>query len=150
MSIPYADEMELSAEEALAHYDILLSDIKPSDLPAAISMSLGCEYLSTCKDVQVWPVRGKIYGRHKRSIITLPVSWGSHCVNVHFLFDTGAPHTAVAGSVLSALGMEDWQLSDKRPKVNGIMLDLTSSEGQYWDSEVEKWRNYYTLRCTVC
>lgn len=130
---PFSEAMEPPEDFP---FDILLGDIKPSDLPTSISRVLDCDYLSPCQDEEVWPVRGKIYGRNERLIMTLPVSWGDKCVNVHFILGTGAPCTYVAETVLNALGMAELQLLVERPKVNGIMLDLRVSDGQHYDGEV--------------
>ncbi len=125
---PFLDVMEPSQEVlATTVYDTLVSDVKPEDLPAKVSRVLGCQYSSSSAVAAVWPVRGKIYEFNKRSMITLPVSLDSITVNVHFLFDTGAPSSYIAGTVLAALGIEEWQLADQRPKINGVKMDLKSS-----------------------
>jgi len=108
-----------------------------------VSRVLGCQYLSPSAEPAFWPVRGKIYEVNKRSMITLPVSLGSTIVNVHFLFDNGAPSTYIVGTVLEALGIQDWQLSDKRPRVNGVKIDLKSSESQWWDKEADMFRDLH-------
>lgn len=142
---PFFDVME-SAQDVLAEpgvYDTLVSDVKPADLPTKVSKVLGCQYLSPSAAAAVWPVRGRIYEINKRSMITLPVSLNSVTVNVHFLFDTSAPSTYVAGTVLDALGIEDWQLSDKRPLINGVKVDIMSSESTYWDKEAARFRSLH-------
>ncbi len=141
---PFSDVMEPSQQVlATTVYDTLVSDVKPEDLPTKVSRVLGCQYLSPSAEPAFWPVCGKIYEVNKRSMITLPVSLGSTTVNVHFLFGTGAPSTYIAGTVLEALGIQDWQLSDKRPRVNGVKIDLKSSESQWWDKETDMFRDLH-------
>jgi hypothetical protein len=98
-------------------YNVLISDVTPEDLPGVVSKALEIEYLSKA-DTHDWrPVSGKIWGRNRRALVTMPVSFKNRSVHVHFIFDTGAPATYLAPSVLKALDMEQWQLDEV--KVNG-------------------------------
>jgi hypothetical protein len=112
-------------------YDVLISDIKPEQLPKEISRVMGIEYLSKVqRNSETWPVVGKVYGVNKRILITLPVesSKSTDSVMVHFIFDTGSPATFIAKSTLDALKLEEWQLGYTVMKVNGTRLDLSISD----------------------
>ncbi len=102
-------------------YDVLLTDLKPGDLPGIVSQVLGVPYLSASTTDSVWPVLGKIYGLKRRALFTLPVSvHGGKSVNTHFIFDTGAPATYLALSTITALGLEEWQLGGTAVRINGF------------------------------
>ena len=102
-------------------YDVLLSDLKPDDLPGIVSRTLGVPYLSASTTDAVWPIVGRVYGIKRRVLFTLPVSLqgGGKCVNTHFIFDTGAPATYLASSTIAALGLEEWQLGSAAICING-------------------------------
>jgi hypothetical protein len=109
-------------------YDVMLTDIKPEDLPGKLSSALGKNYLSSATGDSTWPIIGKIWGPNHRLLVTLPVSLGAIYINVHFIFDTGAPTTYIAKSVLNALFIEEWELFEKPVKVNGVRVQLTVSD----------------------
>lgn len=78
--------------------DVLISDVKPEDLPECISGALGIPYLAH-KEVEPDPVEGIVYttqGNTLRVLVTLPLSSRGRSVATHFIFDTGAPCTFVA------------------------------------------------------
>jgi hypothetical protein len=101
-------------------YDVLLTDIVPTDLPGVISQVLGVPYLSPSPAESTWPVHGRVYGIKRRVLFSLPVSVrGGKCVNAHFIFDTGAPATYLAASTVAALGLEEWQLGCAVVCING-------------------------------
>jgi hypothetical protein len=88
-------------------FDVLISDIKPADLPGKVSHWMGVDYLSTLADGNpVWPAKGKLYGENKRVMFTLPVSHENKVVCANFVFDTGALVTYVARSTVTALGID--------------------------------------------
>jgi hypothetical protein len=113
-------------------YDVLLSDIKPHELPTRISAIMGVPYLSEAPNC-TWPLHGKIVGYNKRLLFTIPVSLGEKSVYVHFILDTGAPATFIAEDVLQALGVEEWELSYKTPKINGVKWAVwVSNQGNHF------------------
>ena len=118
-------------------YDVMLTDIKPDDLPGKISLVLGTDYLSLAPGYSSWPVDGKLWGPNRRLLLTLPVSLGALSVNVHFIFDTGAPTTYIANSVLRHLSIEEWELFEKPVKVNGIRTQILNTTSKH-HSEVLK------------
>lgn len=103
-------------------YDVCLSDISPEDLPGTISQVLRVGYLSRSDNIDDWPAKGRVYGIKRRVFFSIPVSirdQPSSAVNVHFLFDTGAPATYLARSTVQTLGLEEWMLNDVTLLVNG-------------------------------
>ena len=109
-------------------YDVMLTDIHPEDLPGKLSLALGVDYLSPAAVHSSWPVAGKVWGPNRRLLVTLPVSLGATSINVHFIFDTGAPTSYIAASVLHALSIDEWELFEKPVRVNGIRVQLTVSD----------------------
>lgn len=109
-------------------YDVYVSDIKPSDLPTTLSRVLGTPYLSVSPQTSRWPIAGAVWGHNRRVLFTLPVSSGDLCVNVHFMFDTGAPFTYLSRSALEALGLEEWQLDHKPVRINGVTSPIAVSD----------------------
>lgn len=109
-------------------YDVLI-EIKPEDLKMIISDIMGVEYLSPGLP-PTWPLQGRLYGIRKRVIFTIPVSIDDKSVNTHFIFDTGAPASYIAKSVLDALGVEEWKLGYKTPRLNGVLFEVNVSDSQ--------------------
>lgn len=110
-------------------YDVLLTDIKPEDLPNKISIAMGVKYLNPSQTKLPWPVKGKVWEINRRILFSLPVAKkGGQAVSVHFIFDTGSPATYIGKSVLDALGMEEWQLGDAVMTVNGTKINLIVSD----------------------
>ena len=105
-------------------YDVMLSDIKPSDLPDNISKVMGTVYLSPTNTHSTWPLKGKVWGYNRRILVTLPVSSKERCVNVHFIFETGAPASYISPEVLNALDVEEWQLGTNEIRLNGIRSNV--------------------------
>ena len=100
-------------------YDLLLTDIAPDDLPTKLSDALGVAYLAPAQ-VEYWPQHGKIYGYNKRILFSLPVTGRDKTVSVHFIFDTGAPATYIAPSVLDALGIPEVSIYSEVIRFNGV------------------------------
>ena len=103
-------------------YDVLITDISPEDLPGAVSRFLGMPYLAHSAESEEWPARGGIYGVKRRVLFSLPMSIRgapASAVNVHFVFDTGAPATYISRSTVRALGLEEWSVDSARLLVNG-------------------------------
>ena len=117
---PYPD----STDDA---FDVLISDIKPEDLSTTVSAALRTPYLDPAPPV-TWPISGTIYGRNKRILFTLPVTARGKSVQVHFIFDTGAPRTYIALSVLEALGVPEVSLSNEVVRINGVKADVSVSD----------------------
>lgn len=108
-------------------FDVLISDIKPEDLPIAISRTLGVAYLCPGHTAG-WPISGTVYGLHHRIIFSLPVTIRSKSVQVHFIFDTGAPKTYIALSVLEALEVPEVALGSEVVRINGVKTDVCVSD----------------------
>jgi hypothetical protein len=108
-------------------YDVLISDIKPEDLPASVSSALGTPYLEPTSPV-TWPLSGTIYGKNRRILFSIPVTARGKSVRVHFIFDTGAPRTYIALTVLEALGVPEVSLSNEVLRINGVKADVSISD----------------------
>jgi len=111
-------------------FDVLISDIKPEDLPGHISATLGTPYLAEM-EIQPNPIRGSVMSTKAnklRVLVTLPVSARGRSVATHFILDTGASHSYVALSVLTALGVPEVSLAREVVRVNGVKASLTVSD----------------------
>eukprot|EP00798_Chlamydomonas_sp_ICE-L_P013469 gene13469-19327_t len=110
--------------------NVLISDVKPEDLPFKISKALGKDYLSemaTCSG----SVHGIVCNTKEdklRVLVSLPVCIRGKSVATHFIFDTGAPKTYLALSVLQALGVPEVSLPNEVVKVNGVKALVTVSD----------------------
>ena len=78
-------------------YDILLSDIDEKVLHNEISTALGSAYLSETPHLTspLATVNGIMFGRNDRVFFPLVVRFHrkSHSYVMHFLYDSGSPHT---------------------------------------------------------
>lgn len=111
-------------------FDVLFSDVQPKDIPGVISQALGTSYLQEMP-VKPNPVHGIVFNtraHHLRVLVTLPVSARGKTVATHFIFDTGAPQTYVALSVLEALGLTEISLRSEVVKINGVKATLAVSD----------------------
>lgn len=110
-------------------YDVLISDIKPHELPEIISDVLGTPYLAPATVIPS-PIRGRIYGRNRRVLFTIPVSHSQtqKSVSVHFIFDTGAPTSYIAQSTMDALGITESDLSRVPVRLNGKRAYVSVSD----------------------
>ena len=121
-------------------FDILVPDIKPEDLATTVSLKLGCKYLSPAANERLPEVAGTLYGVNNRSMFTLPVTCNELTLNVHFLFDTGAPATYLASSALAAWGLQPCNRHEAHFKINGYTMRLFSS-GDQWRDEHGAWHD---------
>jgi hypothetical protein len=84
-------------------YDILLSDIDETVLHNEISTALGSAYLSETPHLTspLATVNGIIFGIHDRVLFPLVVRLPhkSHSYVMHFLYDSGSPHTFLSQEV---------------------------------------------------
>lgn len=115
---------------AAAPFDVLLSDVKPEDLPCGISHALGTPYLSEMATRQE-PVKGIVYNTKDttlRVLVTLPVSMRERSLATHFIFDTGAPRTYLAQSVLAALDVPEVSLHSEVVRINGVKALVSVSD----------------------
>jgi hypothetical protein len=83
-------------------FDILLSDVDEKVLYNEISTTLGLAYLSeTHLTSPHATVDGIMFGRHKRVLFPLVVKLRRKSCSyvVHFLFDSGSPHTFLSQEV---------------------------------------------------
>ena len=111
-------------------FDVLISDVTPEDLPGRISQALGVEYLAALETIPN-PVSGIVFNTLNttlRVLVTLPVSAGGKSVATHFIFDTGAPCSYIAQSVLDALDLAEVSFHSKVVKVNGVKSNLSVSD----------------------
>ena len=111
-------------------FDVLISDVKPEDLPGRVSQALGVPYLSGMQ-VRANAVEGVIVntkGSKLRALVTLPVSARGQSVATHFIFCTGAPHSYVALSVLKALGVPEVSFGAEVVRLNGVKANLGVSD----------------------
>jgi len=105
-------------------FDALNSDVKPEDLPGRISQALGVQYLADMQS-RPTPVNGIVFNTKNstlRVLVTLPV------FAVHFIFDTGAPCTYIALSVLEALNLPEVSLCSEVVNINGVKSVLSVSD----------------------
>lgn len=109
-------------------FDVLISDIKPEDLPTTVSGALGISYLAASPDDSSWPLNGIVYGKNRRILFSVPVTGRDKSIQVHFIFDTGAPRTYIALSVLTALRIPEVSLSSEVIRINGIKADVSVSD----------------------
>lgn len=125
--------MDVLGPYPLSHaegFDVLISDVKPEDLPSRISQALGVQYLAEMQS-RPTPVNGIVFNTKSstlRVLVTLPVSARGRSVAVHFIFNTGAPCTYVALSVLEALKLPEVSLCSEVVKINGIKSVLSVSD----------------------
>ena len=84
-------------------YDILLSDIDEKVLHNEISTALGSAYLSETPHLisPLATVDGIMFGRNDRVLFPLVVRLPrkSHSYVIHFLYDSGSPHTFLSQEV---------------------------------------------------
>jgi hypothetical protein len=120
----------LYPETADAPFDVLISDVKPEDLPGRISEALQTQYLSEMP-TKSGSVHGKVVNTKDatlRVLITLPVSMRAKSLATHFIFDTGAPRTYLARSVLEALGVPELSLPSEVVRINGVKVLVEVSD----------------------
>lgn len=120
-----------------ASYDVMLTDIAPSDIKGPISDILKIEYLSVVPSDTPprWPLQGILFGA-RRIMVSVVVS--CHRLgqiksrNVHFIFDTCSPETYLTREAFAALGVDDPDI-DGTPtyRVNGQRMHLGVSHGKF-------------------
>lgn len=111
-------------------FDVLISDVKPADLPERISQALRIPYLANMEP-RPSPVPGIVFNTRDdklRVLVTLPVSARGRSVATHFICDTGAPRTYIAQSVLDALELPEVSLHSEVVKLNGVKARLAVSD----------------------
>ncbi|KAK9810892.1 hypothetical protein WJX73_005903 [Symbiochloris irregularis] len=111
-------------------FDVLISDVKPEDLPRRISEALHVPYLEPMA-IRANPVSGVVYNTKaakQRVLVTLPVSARGRSVATHFIFDTGAPRTYIALSVLEALGLPEVSFHSEVVRLNGVKMSMGVSD----------------------
>ncbi len=133
-------------------FDALNSDVKPEDLPGRISQALGVQYLADMQS-RPTPVNGIVFNTKNstlRVLVTLPVSARGRSVAVHFIFDTGAPCTYIALSVLEALNLPEVSLCSEVVNINGVksvlsVSDTTKATYREGDNKMEVPRHFVGL-----
>ncbi len=113
-----------------AKFDVLISNVKPEDLPGRRSQALGVQYLDDMQS-RPSPVNGIVFNTKfntLRVLVTLPVSARGRSVAIHFIFDTGAPCIYVVLYVLEALSLPEVSLCSEAVKINGVKSALPVSD----------------------
>lgn len=114
-------------------------NVLPADLPNCIFKAMGVPYLAET-EVKPGPVNGIVFntrGTKLRVLVSLPVSTcEGRSVATHFIFDTGAPTTYVAQSVLDALGLTEACLNREALRINGIKAYTSGSDTTTVTTEV--------------
>ena len=113
-------------------FDVLISDVQPEDLPGKISTALGTDYLADMGTIPN-PVTGIVFNTKDdklRVLFTLPVSAPARgrSVATHFIFDTYAPRSYIALSVLEALHLSEVSMPSEVLQVNGVKANLGVSD----------------------
>ena len=93
------DEQYLPTE-----FDVLLTDVHSRDLHHDISVRLRRLYLQDIEDDNIDSTEGILWGPNNRVFVAMVVRMGSKKKYVHFLVDTGSPHTYVSQEVFTSFG----------------------------------------------
>ena len=110
--------------------DIMLSDIDNTELHTTVAEKLGVVYLSSASANDArFPVRGVIFGRMKRVVVSLVVSRRAtrRAVNVIFVVNTGSPYTFCSPAVFSELGVTDTLPKALELSVHGVEVNVSPS-----------------------
>ena len=111
-------------------FDVLISDVKPEDLPGRISVALQTPYLADM-ETRANPVNGIVFNTRDvklRVLVTLPVSARGRSVAAHFILHTGAPRTYIALSVLEALKLPEISMYSEVVRLNGVKMAMGVSD----------------------
>ena len=99
----YQGPIDVTLTEMPEFFDILLSDIDEEVLHNEVSTILGSAYLSEtpCLTSPQATVNGIMFGKHDRVLVPLVVRLPrrSHSHIIHFLYDSGSPHTFLSQEV---------------------------------------------------
>lgn len=93
-------------------FDLLLTDIKESDLFGSISTALNVNYLELQPQLNApSKVYGTLFGIYMRPVINLVISTTrfKKAVNIIFIIDTGSPCLYICERAMTALGYTDLQ-----------------------------------------
>ena len=110
--------------------DIMLTDIDEEQLREAVAEKLGVVYLSHVPaDSARFPVRGAVYGRLERLMVSLVVMRPStgEAVRVIFLVVTGSAYTYLSHAVYAALGYAESIPKAAELNVHGVALTVSPS-----------------------
>jgi hypothetical protein len=111
-------------------YDVLVTDIKPSDL-TKIGEELGSIALSETEDIPNFPVQGILFGPGQRVFIPLIVKKRTKSIKVNFLFDTGSPSTYLRQETLRVLGFQDSTPTETNVIIHGTVLTVYLSSNHF-------------------
>eukprot|EP00744_Colponema_vietnamica_P021612 GILI01030910.1.p1 GENE.GILI01030910.1~~GILI01030910.1.p1 ORF type:complete len:234 (-),score=22.12 GILI01030910.1:71-742(-) len=115
-------------------WEVPTTDIHEDDWPG-IEDFVGCARLSDATDEGGFPVTGRFWGPHNRMLVPLTVSTRRKCINVVFLYDTGAPYTFLRQDTLDALGFE--HVSSSNPvRIQGRQVSVGVSHGHFENVDV--------------
>ncbi|XTI90230.1 hypothetical protein V2W45_1332420 [Cenococcum geophilum] len=109
-------------------YDILLSDIDEKVLHNEISTALGSAYLSETPHLisPVATVDGIMFGIHDRVLFPLVVRFPrkSHSYVMHFLYDSGSPHTFLSQEACDKLFGTNPVPTHFTAWINGVLVNV--------------------------
>jgi hypothetical protein len=108
----------------------MLTDIDEEQLREAVAEKLGVVYLSRAPaDSAHFPVRGAVYGRMERLMVSLVVLRQStgEAVRVIFLVVTGSAYTYLSHAAYAALGYADSIPKAAELNVHGVTLTVSPS-----------------------
>ena len=131
--------MMFDAVYAPLDFDVLWTDVNPSNLRHDISNCLGIPYLSECTDSSVArDITGVIWGPHNRLFASMKVSIGSGPMrNVHMILDTGSPQTYLCSETFGAFHITIHHPNNPiSVNMNGSRLSVLESPEQSHFNEV--------------
>jgi DNA-binding protein Fis len=112
-------------------YDVLLNDVRASDLRENVAKQLKVDYLSVFEGENGSnELHGVIFGAHSRPMLSAVVHRSSsNKRNVTFLLDTGSPQTYITAEVIEAIGIQQQSLTGSPFKIkinNRVVLAAQS------------------------
>src|SRR5690242_2645625 len=130
--------MEDSRHISPNQQDLLLTDVRESDLKLSIATELGQPFLSDSIDDPKWPLEGILFGHNYRPFVCMQVRRKLVSKNVFFLVDTGSPHTYLSITTINALGMKDAIPDNFSAEVHGVKVNVNMSplDSHYRDINV--------------
>ena len=85
-------------------FDVLLTDVHSRDLHHDISIKLKKLYLQDIDNDNIDKTEGIIWGPNSRIFVAMVVRMGNKKKYVHFIVDTGSPHTYMSHEVFTSFG----------------------------------------------
>jgi PAS domain-containing protein len=119
--------------------DLMLTDIDEEQLRSGVAEKLGVQYLARASAAGMrFPVRGAVYGRLERVMVSLVVVRQATGVAVHiiFLVDTGSAYTYLSPAAYAALGYTDSLPKAVELNVHGVAVIVSPSRAHFTDVNV--------------